>query len=290
MSACDEFRARLAALLSTPGDGPAGPEWSALTWHEHLHGCGECRDLLEAEEALEVLLETLPEPRLPRALCDRVLQRLAVARRSSSGELELDRLLGLAEVALPGDLADTVLQGLSRPRRVEREERALDRLLDRLPETETPEGLAGRVLAGLAARRGETIGLAGRVGGEGGGERSLRPMGSAPRNPWRSPAFRWAVAAGLLLSSAVVLWRASGSGESSEPGRIDLARGPEARTQPPVDEVVASAEAPPDELLASLDLLESWEFLTGEDVDEVLASMDTLDELVLFLDDEELGG
>ena len=82
MLLCNDFRARLSVLLSGQR---AAPEWAALAWHEHLHTCSECRDLLEAEEALEVLLETLPEPRLPRALCERVLERLAVERTAAAG-------------------------------------------------------------------------------------------------------------------------------------------------------------------------------------------------------------
>ena len=40
----------------------------------------------------------------------------------------------------------------------------------------------------------------------------------------------------------------------------------------------------------SLDLLESWDVLMDEDVDHAMASLDTLDELVFYLQDEELGG
>lgn len=269
---CSDFRARLSALLSGRA---AAPEWTTLAWHEHLHTCAECRDLLEAEEALEVLLETLPEPRLPRALCERVLERLATARpglAGAAGDAGLDQLLGLAEVTPPDDLAGNVLRGLRDPRRAAREERALDDLLERVPAVETPDGLTERVLAGLDQHR----------------ERRpvLRPVS---RSAWGSAPARWAAAAVVLVPLAFGLWRTSTRSEAEDRVLLELAQGGRETAQTTdITEVVFTE--PSDELLASLDLLESWEFLTGDDVDQVLASLDTLDELGLYLDEEGLGG
>ena len=267
MRPCEDFRERLSALLSGHA---AAPEWASLQWHEHLHMCSECRDLLEAEEALEVLLETLPVPRLPRALRQRVLDRLATARPGLGSEAGLDQLLGLAEVAAPRDLAGNVLKGLRQPRRAAREGRALDDLLGRVPAPVAPAGLAERVLDGLESQRGQ-------------------PVLERTSSPWRSTPVRWALAAGVLLSVALGLWRATSRSAVEEGPAIELARGHREVTRPQTP-TAAIRDEPSDELLASLDLLESWEFLIGEDVDQVLASLDTLDELVLYLDDEGLGG
>lgn len=283
MKACVEFRARLARLLTGQA---AAPDWAELAWHEHLHGCGECRALLEAEEALEQLLETLPEPRLPRDLCERVLDRLATERVGS----DLDRLLELSEVKPPLDLADNVLRGLRTPRRVEREERALDRLLDRVPEPAAPQGLADRLLDGLEQHRERRT--------------SLRPVEAAAfagHEPAPSaegtPILRWAAAAAIVATLGLGLWRLV------RPTVADDARSMEvARLDPQVEQVAIEpgtdeasnlerlVEEPPAELLASLDLLESWDVLMDEDVDLDMASLDTLDELVLYMQDEELGG
>ena len=61
-SACRSFRTLLEERLR---GRPAPRQLSELSWHEHLVGCAACRTLFETEEALEVLLATLPDPRLP---------------------------------------------------------------------------------------------------------------------------------------------------------------------------------------------------------------------------------
>jgi len=153
---CLDFRARLASALSAQ----PSPATTELAWHEHLLFCSDCRALLDAEEALDDLLRSLPRPSLPPALARRVLVRLQPVR----DELELDRLLDGAlaaesggEVSAPPGLAGAVLKGLSgareQARREQREEAALDALLARVPPPQTPVGLAARMLASLADER-----------------------------------------------------------------------------------------------------------------------------------------
>jgi len=278
MERCDDFRARLAVLLSGRS---APPDWTALSWHEHLLGCADCRALLEAEEALDVLLETLPEPRLPRALCERVLQRLTAEREGAAG---LDRLLELARVAPPDDLAERVLHGLRDPRRRATEaerQRALDRLLDRPGEPRVPAGLAERVLEGLEPHRDR---------------RSLpRTASGGPRRmqPTPRPTLRWAAAAAVLLAAAFGIRWAAQAPTADVERDVELAGAPRdalPATAPPANPGVEETDEPSEELLASLELLESWDLLMDDDVDAVLASLDPIDEMVLYLDDEELGG
>ncbi|MEW6073425.1 MAG: hypothetical protein AB1726_12650 [Planctomycetota bacterium] len=235
---CEEFRDRLERALR---GRPARPGSSPLAWHEHLLGCGACRALLAAEEALEELLGSLPEPQLPPHLAIRVLARLADSRAGES-ERDLDRLLDLDRApAAPADLAPRVLAGLAAARRAEREEERLDRLLDRVPAPPVPPALAGRLLAALAAER----------------EAARRP-GRLLRFLARPPARRLAAAA-VLVGLGLVAWRLvlgtpgrSGPGPADDPGR----------------------EA---ELIAWLDVLEPWELLMSNDLDLTLAGIDPVD-------------
>jgi hypothetical protein len=142
---CRAFQDHLAAALGGAAQEPAG-SLRALSWHSHLLQCAACRELLATEEALEGLLATLPAPRLPAGVAERVLARLAEERQDAA----LDRLLELANASrAPVDLARKVLARLED----ERQSTALDRLLDRLPQPAVPQGLAGRVLAGLERER-----------------------------------------------------------------------------------------------------------------------------------------
>ncbi len=86
MNACTQFRSLLEKELMRPG---TNAEFTTLSWHEHLLSCEACRELLEAEEALELLLGSLPKPKLPADLAKRVLRRL---RRVRTG-VGLDQLL-----------------------------------------------------------------------------------------------------------------------------------------------------------------------------------------------------
>jgi len=144
---CRSFRRRLEHAL----EGARGSvELTSLAWHEHLLGCGDCRALLESEEALEILLASLPEPRLPPQLARRVLARLRAVE--DLRESALDRLLELDPAArAPGGLAGRVLAGLERER--EAADARLDALLERARAVEVPARLAQRVLAHLAEER-----------------------------------------------------------------------------------------------------------------------------------------
>jgi hypothetical protein len=248
--ACREFRRRLARALSGRAQVPA---LGALAWHEHLLGCADCRALLAAEEVLEALLASLPEPALPPDLARRVLARLDLAR----AEQALDELLAidrLEELAAPAELASGVLAALQPEREALRAERALDRLLDGQPAPRVPAGLAQRVLARLAPRR-----------------RSERRRASARRvAPW--------LAAAGLAASAWGAWQ-----------RWAAPEGPRGAPPAPVAAGAAVPEAGADvpaELLAALDLLESWEVLTADDPDLALAALDEVDLLLLELEAE----
>ena len=132
---CADFRELLERALCEPA-----AQLQPLAWHEHLNVCPECRSLLEEEEALEHLLASLPEPRLPEALVDRVLSRL----RDEHSTADLDVLLDLERIDEPEGLTVRVLDELE-----------LDRLLARVPEIEPPSGLSARVLAALESERRE---------------------------------------------------------------------------------------------------------------------------------------
>jgi hypothetical protein len=188
---CRTFRAALAEALAHPDASGR----RALGWHEHLALCGDCRDLLEAEEALDELLASLPEPRLPRDLAARVLARLADERGGGTGpgrDDALERLLDAEpEPDVPAGLSGRVLAGLASERVATAGGDALDRVLAHLPEPEMPVGLAADVLRGLAAER--------------------VPRGRLLHFPLRRLAA--AGAAALLLGSAVLFWTGRGGSE-----------------------------------------------------------------------------
>ncbi len=232
---CGEFRAALSRALEGL---PVPEELTVLGWHEHLLSCEECRQLLEREEALEELLATLPQPKLPPDLTRRVLQRL----REGSGSL--DRLLELADAAPPAGLTERVTAGL-------RAERALDRLLD-ADAVSVPEGLAARVRAGIAVEQlleldPEPVvpeGLSARVLGALERERWQPVETTASRfRVLRSPIF-YAAAAGLVfMVTSLVVWM--GRERVTDPGGDDRIV---------IDDTAPELESDA-ELIANLDLL-----------------------------------
>ena len=244
---CSGFRAALEAELA---GRPSQEKLAWLSWNEHLLACAECRALLEKEEALEALLASLPEPRLPAPVLRRVLARL---RRERAEEVRLEGLLdSIGEgVRVPEGLAAGVLAKLS-PERSELSERErsepaerrdsaetrLDALLDLDGEIAVPEDLASRVLARLALAR------------------------RAPRRrlaPW---------AAAAAASVAIVFF-----------GRTLLVRAPRGETAPTK---TFAPETPPDPaLLASLDVVEHWDELVQGDVDVLLSTLGPADEALL---------
>jgi hypothetical protein len=320
MTSCREFRERLAVALRARTGGASSPEaatphLSSLSWHEHLLACGDCRRLLAAEEALEILLASLPEPRLPRALARRVLARLESSRTAAqglpTGELQtaqreaaaLDALLELTGVEpAPPDLARNVLAGLSARRAAHAEastDLRLDRLIDRLPAPEVPAGLSRTVLAALAGRR-RALPREPRV------RFDLQPTAPAAR-PWLRRLAGSAVAASLI--GAGLWWALSGSGsEPTESGapvaavpgtssangdaaassdRNSNEPSPSRGSVPGSQELLAPPRASEDEVLAQLDLLESWDLLSEGDVDVLLSSLDPVDEYLLEWSSDE---
>ncbi|MED6335448.1 MAG: hypothetical protein VYE81_08610 [Planctomycetota bacterium] len=264
---CHGFRRGLERALS---GRPVPAGLRELSWHEHLLGCGECRELLEREEALEELLATLPTPRLSPELARRVLERLREVRR---GLGDLDELLALvAGAEAPGGLAHRVLIALEEERTPTVDER-LDALLARDPAPQIPHGLSERLLSGLApalmeARADERLdALLARD------PDPLVPAGLAEgvldaredqRFPLPTPfvlrlaTSRWAYAAAAgLLIAAFGLWR---------PG-----------ADAPTADHLALSEPPPGMLdlfdVLSEDLLFEDELLEGEDGLEVDLSL-----------------
>lgn len=281
---CRDFRAKLARALEGL---PMPEELTTLAWHEHLLGCGSCRDLLQREEALEVLLATLPEPKLPPDLTRRLVARLSKAeeagldnlleydgvpipeglshrvRAGVRSELDLDRLLDLdAVVDVPAGLADRVRAGV-------RSESGLEALLDLAGPVEVPAGLSADVLSGLAVHRERKVGR-------------LRLLRSVPV---------YAAAAGLLLTAlGVSLWNAGLDSGAPDDSIV-------------MTEEVASVDSsePDPSLLAVLDIIENdglWRDtedgaeVAPEEADLHLLLSDSLemsDELLLtFLDEEEI--
>ena len=270
---CSAFRARLAEALEGPsGAGAAAgaggpPALARLSWHEHLPGCAACRALLEGEDALEALLESLPRPELPPALAARVLARLR-PERALDALLELDR----ATPAPPAGLAGSVLAALAAHRAASSAspaastEAALERLLDLVPAPVAPEGLARRTLERLAPHRRE------------GPVRADRPVDPlVPVAP--APPVRTARSRGLRPARPLALALAAALAALSWAGW--LARDP--RRGPPAESAASVEEVPP-ELLASLELLESWELLVEDEPDLELAALDEVDLLLLELE------
>lgn len=242
---CVEFRARLERALE---GRPAPAELTELSWHEHLLGCGECRALLEREEALEALLASLPRPKLPPRVARRVLARLRTARIDLDALLDLDRL-----VEVPGGLAARVLSGLAAERGVAPEAARLERILELDGPLAVPAGLAQRALARLEPERFPT---AARDG--------FRLL--------RSPLV-YAAAAGLLLA-LFTLWGGGTRPDQGTPagGNEDIAR---------------EEREPPPGLLEHLDLLAEdrlWESAEDFELDLSL-SLDVGDELLFDYDE-----
>jgi len=110
---CDDFRARIGKPLS---------DADAVPWHEHLARCAACRDRLAAEQHLDELLASVPAPRIPAALAERVRAALGPMREKQREEMRLDALLDAVPAPeVPADLARRVLAGL----RAERHPRSL---------------------------------------------------------------------------------------------------------------------------------------------------------------------
>ncbi len=255
-SACGAFRQRLEQALA---DQERAPAWQlrSLSWHEHLLSCQACRALLAAEEALEILLASLPDPRLPPGVAERVLARLAREREAAALDALLERA---APVPAPPDLAHKVLAGLE----AARAQAALDRLLERLPAPAAPAGLAARVLAGLERERGAL---------------PRATLAMVPRSVPRSP-----LALGLRLTAAAAVLAAGALGVRALLRHADRAARQGLAVAVSSPSAAATLEVPPAGLLESLELLESWDLIADDSLEVVLTSIDTVDEVLLEID------
>ncbi len=263
---CNDFRARLELALASRAEAR---ELEHLGWHEHLLGCADCRALLQSEEALELLLASLPDPELPPELAQRILARLRRAREAEVARAgdPLDQLLALDSPGeSPPDLARRVLARLDPERaRLRSQDERLDRLLDlALGEIDVPVGLSARVLARLAPQTRELAGA---------------------RRGWRRALLPLAAAVLVIFGAAIALWRALQAGRATI-GRSGAPVVQSGSETPRTTDGAGDPAAPvSDELLASLDLLESWDALeaAGVSARDDLSDLDGSDLLALEL-------
>lgn len=298
---------RPARRATRPAQNAAPERLADLAWHEHLFTCEGCRALLDAEQALESLLASLPEPYLEPAVRDRVLARLRHAR----DEERLDSLLDLAGAAqAPSGLARSVLVSVTRREGDEQ----LDRLLD-LDVVTVPEGLTERTLTALhlaprfelteprlerrveltarrLARRVEltALHLARRVEltalhlarrSELTARRLARRSEKMRPLTWRIAGF--AAAAAVLAAIAWIVRGLETQRDVAPPAIVDVQP---SRTERP--EVGAPNAPVSDEMLAALDVLENWDVLITEDVETLLSTLPA-DAAVLLEDLEDEG-
>ena len=277
---CREFR---AALWRSLEGLPIPEKLTVLSWHEHLLSCADCRELLEREEALEQLLATLPDPKLPPELTRRLMVRL---KATTDVATELEALLDLAEAGAPKGLADRVRVRV-------RSELALDALLERDSQLVVPEGLAQGVLAGIHTRAEREldglleleseirvpVGLSARILSR---LESARPELAEAGHAWGSVRALRVYAAAAGLTFAVVsfaAWRMN-QGDAAEPFERTGTEIAAANT--------GSDEEPDPQLLADFDLIEEvlrlddLGPLMDDDLDLALSDqMSTEDEVLL---------
>lgn len=252
---CEDCRRELARCLE---GHPQTERLVELAIDRHVLTCSECRDLLEREHALELLLSSLPDPHLPSDLTTRLIARLRASLEATNarGADDLDRILDrMDEPLVPAGLAAGVLADVAFAREAPAGARAegapsgederLDRVLEELPQPVVPGDLSRRLLGAL--------------------ERDRRPV--VPR---LLTLQRVAAVAAVLLGIVGIWWLDSDSAVS----RTDRAGTEFAGVGAPVN--------PGDEeLLSYLDVLENWEFLVDDDLEVLLSSVDSVDELLL---------
>lgn len=291
---CVGFRRR---LLRAVLDGEA---LASLSWDEHLLSCAACRALTESEEQLDQLLAAWPAPRLDAATRERLVGRVAAERA-------LDAVLGRDAVEAPRDFAARILAAVRRrlvaedsPRevaaRLARDE-ALDVVLER-EALRAPAGLATRVSAAVRARLADEaldallerdavrapVGLARRV------QAALRAPAASARRP-RFALVRVFVATAAAAVVALAWLSRRDDGARLEPNGAPFAQRTEARPQ---EGSVAGSNGPlvadaqvDERLLGDLELLEDVAVLLDGDLELLLSTMDSSDELLLDLEADE---
>ena len=308
-SYCQDFRRRLRDALegSLRGDSSSLESVRPLSWHEHLFSCDECRDLLEAEEALEQVLASMPVPAVPKELARRILERLGVERTAvelANHHTDLDTLLAKADqIQIPINLTESVLHELQDERLAAQGAR-LELLLDALPEPVVPPSLSAKVLQAVEAQRAPSLdallnlipapevpaGLA-----EGILETLEAELGAATTATSSTPVLRprfgglryaGAIAATLIVSFGA--WRmTSDSNENQDLNRKGVAKAqgelgtPGGSTSPRTLEEVAGLES-------NQGTAEKVEALPAVNLPDpsVLASLDVLEDWELLMSDD----
>ncbi|MFT5287454.1 MAG: hypothetical protein ACI8TQ_003640 [Planctomycetota bacterium] len=264
MSGCFEFRDNLERVLC----GLPDPEkLIPLSWDAHLLGCEDCRELLQAEQALELVLASLPQPKLPPDLNSRVIERLRREREGAHNHaFDLDAVLeGAPDPVMPANLSERILRGVESARNEQlassqKADDQLDALLNLVSSPKAPTNLSASVLDAVDAERW--------AGAENGNRVSSFQLLKGAR-VWVP------VAAAVLVA---ILWFTNSIGELKDIPRVEELN----HTQ------VASATELNDEMIDAFEVLENWEHLNGDDLDLLLASIDELDELLIETSEWEL--
>ena len=283
---CEEFRKRLADWLRTSSEGVDDERGlEALRWDAHRLSCPDCQRLLEDEQALNELLDSVPDPRLTPTQRSELFARLR-------DEARLESLLSLADpmTAPPTGLAARVWAHVQS----EQELTGLDRQLAHMDSIEAPPGLAQRVW-NHCQEAGEA--LPPTVVTAPAAARQPKRSGAKPAR--RQPVLRGWLKTGLAAAGlAALLWYMPGLGDSDPivpgpgPGNETVAHG---ESQPESDEGLEPApveeagqlDATDEELLAMLDTLEILDMVDELDGEE-WELLDEYDQLALLVLEDEL--
>jgi hypothetical protein len=154
-------------------------------------------------------------------------------------------------------------------------------VLERLPEPEAPPQLARSVLAKLAAQRAPRRPVA----------KPVAPIRPAIPAPSRSlTARRILIAATILVAvgTGAWLWSSRVRPANSSSGDRDVVDSTPVAPAPLVPQpsneprqIENALEDPPEDLLASLEMLESWELLTDDRIEAELIALEGLDALLI---------
>ncbi len=223
-----------------------------LSVNRHVLTCSECRELLEREHALEMLLAHMPDVPLPPDLVGRLIARLRASLGESEGD-PLDQLLEqVGGPVVPSGLGASLASAV-RERHLDEQ---LDVALERVPAPEVPANLAGTLLSSLESERTVVADVAPVAAG---------PASSGAASSWLRSRVFWSAAAALIVTLCGV-W---------------LLKREERRPFSSPEELISAIRAGDVELLEYLDVLENWDLLVADELDILLSSADPLDELLL---------